>query len=144
MRLHDPLVVRPTGIGWTPKFRPKFSERFFKIGVVPARQTDCRLSSGWLHEFPQNLVIWTFFCAFCPFFLAKYKENKGKKGKIRRKKRFRLPDYALFRAGGPIWGLYRAIGIAIDIKFHGRFGSSCVSPSNSRPLFFFQSAKERR
>ena len=33
------------GIGWTPKFQPKLSERFFKIGVVPARQVYARFES---------------------------------------------------------------------------------------------------
>ena len=33
------------GIGWTPNFQPKFSERFFKTGVVPVRQTNAYFSA---------------------------------------------------------------------------------------------------
>ena len=72
----NPVLGAILGIGWTPKFQPKFRSVFFQIGVVPARQNfilartradSCNLPRRW----EKSLLFETFelFSALTTLFL---------------------------------------------------------------------------
>ena len=134
LRLEPPYTAVPTpsgpeiskksqkGLSGPPG--PECQKSGEKVPNNPKKsQKDYKINPGREDLLRQNLVIQTFFCVFCPFFLVKCRENKGREGKMRRK-RFRLrqilPFFETFWGfrGSGVWRrLYMRIAIVIFVQY---------------------------